>query len=256
MSAPLQPLLARGSTWHCRTEPARNAFKYDVYFLILPMRAMRLQQAQNKTSPLSRNKWSWLSFYDADHGTRGSDALAWVESLLATAAIDHLDGEIWLQTFPRVLGYVFKPISIWYLVRSDESLAAVVVEVNNTFGQRHVYVLSGQGVAWNKVLQLDKAFHVSPFFHVSGSYQFRFTKSDGAIAAYITHGTLQTHWIGKTAPLTKPRAMRAFLSSPLMTFGIVARIHWQAVRLWWKKTPFYSLPEAPAQWITHAQFST
>ncbi|MEY4295910.1 MAG: hypothetical protein RLY82_1598 [Pseudomonadota bacterium] len=244
------PMLALGSTWHCRTAPARNVFKYSVYFLMLPMRAMRHQHALEAPSVLARNRWGLLSFYDADHGLGSPDALAWIESLLEGAGVPRTDGEIWLQTFPRVLGYAFKPISIWYVLRGDDSLAAAVVEVNNTFGQRHIYLLAGQDVAWNTELVAQKVFHVSPFCDIKGTYQFRFTKSAEHIAAYITHDILQTHWIGITQPFTKQVAWRAFLSSPLMTFGIVARIHWQAAKLWWKKTPFYKLPKAPAEFVT------
>jgi len=244
------PLLAKGSTWHSRCAPAQNAFKYSVYFLMLPMRAMLLQSVR---SPLARNRWGLLSFYDRDHGLGDSNALAWVESLLTEAGVNHHGCEIWLQTFPRVLGYVFKPISIWYVVRKDESLAAVVVEVNNTFGQRHVYLLDGDSVAWGANLETQKVFHVSPFCEVKGAYQFKFVRSHEQIAAYIKHDILQTHWIGTTEPYTKAAAIRAFLSSPFMTFGIVIRIHWQALKLWWKKTPFYRLPPLPEQFVTRSK---
>jgi DUF1365 family protein len=233
--------------------PTRNAFKYNVYFLLLPMRAMRLRHEEQTPSPLARNRWGLLSFYDSDHGAGQSDSLAWVESLLSDAGVDHLGCEIWLQTFPRVLGYVFKPISIWYLVRKDDSLAAAVVEVNNTFGQRHVYLLAGPSVAWDTDIEAQKVFHVSPFCDMSGTYQFKFTRSAQQIAAYIAHDTLQTHWIGTTWPLTQQEAIRAFASSPLMTFGVVARIHWQAAKLWWKKTPFYKLPPPPDQFVTRSK---
>lgn len=259
MSSHAQPLLATGSTWHCRKAPARNTFKYSVYFLMLPMRAMRLQNEQNtqneqqRSSPLARNRWGLLSFYDRDHGMGQSDALAWVESVLTEAGVDQQGCEIWLQTFPRVLGYVFKPISIWYLVRKDDSLAAAVVEVNNTFGQRHIYLLAGQGVAWGANIEAQKVFHVSPFCDVGGTYQFKFTRSTQQVAAYITHDMLQTHWIGATQPFTSQAARCAFFSSPLMTFGIVVRIHWQAAKLWWKKTPFYKLPPLPDQFVTRSE---
>ncbi len=272
MNAAALPLLARGLTWHSRKAPARNSFQYSVYFLMLPMRAMRLQSEQkdrNKpndanepdalknSGPLARNRWGLLSFYDRDHGVGESDALLWVESVFTEAGIDQEDCEIWLQTFPRVLGFVFKPISIWYLIRKDESLVAAVAEVNNTFGQRHIYLLSGQGVAWGARIEAQKVFHVSPFCDVSGTYQFKFTRSTEQIAAFISNDTLKTSWMGMTEPYTQQAALRAFLSSPLMTLGIVARIHWQAAKLWWKKTPFYKLPPLPDQFITHsASFST
>jgi uncharacterized protein len=251
------PQLCMGSTWHSRTAPAKNAFKYSVYFLMLPMRAMREQEKleqmkRQAPSALARNRWGLLSFYDRDHGVGDLDALAWAESLLDEAGVNHVSSEIWLQTFPRVLGYVFKPVSIWYVVRKDGSLSAAVVEVNNTFGQRHVYLLDGEGVAWDATIEAQKVFHVSPFCDISGRYEFRFAKSDRHIAAHIQNDAVQTHWIGRTQPYTPQAALRAFLTSPLMTFGIVARIHWQAAKLWWKNVPFYKLPAAPASFVTRS----
>jgi DUF1365 family protein len=235
--------------------PAINTFTYRVYFLMLPLRAMRsvhpagAMNAQVKGS-LPCNRWGLLSFYDRDHGLGGPNALAWAESVLADAKIDSVDCEIWLQTFPRVLGYVFKPVSIWYVVAPDERLVAAIAEVNNTFGQRHVYVLSGESFGWGQIICADKVFHVSPFCDVSGTYQFKFTRSSNQIAAMIDNGVIKTNWIGTTEAFTSATSRRAFFSAPLLTFSVVWRIHWQAAKLWFKKTPFYKLPPAPQHFIS------
>lgn len=133
-----------GSVWHRRLRPVEHAFRYPSYFLLLPLRSLRAQPC----TPLNRNRWGWLSFQDRDHGVGGDDALAWFEQLLHSEGIRDADGEVWLQTFPRVLGYAFKPVSFWYAHRADGSLAAVLAEVNNTFGERHAYLLAGPGLAW------------------------------------------------------------------------------------------------------------
>ena len=141
-----QPLLVRGQVRHRRLRPAVHAFAHDSYFVLLPLRAWEGEQG----SPLARNRFALMSFFDRDHGAGGPDALAWIDGLLATEAITDARGEIWLQTYPRVLGYVFKPVSRWYCHRSDDSLAAVAVELSNTFGERHCYLLSGPQLAWGQ----------------------------------------------------------------------------------------------------------
>ena len=133
------PLIGFGHVWHRRLRPVEHAFRYPGYFLLLPLRSLRTQP----DPVLRRNRLGWLSFHDRDHGEGGPDALAWFEQLLHSEGIDDADGEIWLHTFPRVLGYVFKPVSFWYAHRADGSLAAVLAEVNNTFGERHAYLLAG-----------------------------------------------------------------------------------------------------------------
>ena len=108
------------------------------------------------------------SFHDRDHGDGRHDALAWLDEVLHGEGIADAGGEVWLQTYPRVLGYVFKPVSFWYCHRGDGSLAAIVVEVNNTFGERHCYLLDGPDLAWGRELRARKVFHVSPFCAVAG----------------------------------------------------------------------------------------
>lgn len=252
-------MIGRGQVRHQRMRPAANAFAYPVFFLMLPMRALRRDPS---LLAVPRRRRALLSFDDRDHGDGGPDALAWAEALLLRHGIDDVDGEIWLQTFPRVLGYVFKPVSFWYCHRVDGSLAAVVAEVNNTFGDRHCYVLrpgAGRGVAWGEELRADKALHVSPFCRVEGGYRFRFLRCtrDGAerVVARVDHDDalgplLRTSVAGALQPLTRRSARRALLAHPLHSFGVIARIHWQALGLWLKRVPFFSRPEASREPLT------
>ena len=127
MSAAAVPQIGFGLVIHQRLKPARHAFRYGNYFCLLPMRALARQPAPL----LHRNRWGWLSFHDADHGDGGPDALAWLDGVLRAHGVWHDDlaqGEVWLQTYPRVLGYVFKPVSFWYVHRPDGELHAVVAE--------------------------------------------------------------------------------------------------------------------------------
>ena len=139
MAAPAQ--VAFGEVRHARRRPRPNAFRYPVYFLRLPMR--RLDAALGDQRVLSHNRFNLLSFYDSDHGDprRPVPLVTWITDLLASEGIVDADGEIWLHAFPRVLGYAFKPVSFWFCHRRDGALRAIVCEINNTFGERHCYLL-------------------------------------------------------------------------------------------------------------------
>ena len=270
-----QALIGRGGIWHHRLRPVEHRFRHDCYFLLLPMRAGR---ARGWTVP--RRSFGWITFADRDHGDGGGDALAWFESLLQTAGIENADGEIWLQTYPRVLGHVFKPVSFWYAHRADGSLVAIVAEVNNTFGERHCYLLDGERFEsggnpsggnpstsdptnsdptnsdlWDRDLQAEKVFHVSPFCSLEGHYRFRFKHAADRLVARIdlhdAHGPLlRTSLYGKTEPFTGRSARRAFWGTPLMTLGVVTRIHWHALRLFVKRVPFFHKPPAPERSVS------
>lgn len=246
-----------GTIWHQRLRPVEHSFRYRTFFLLLPMRSLR----QRDCPALNRNRWGALSFHDRDHGEGGADALAWFEQMLAGEGIDDADGEVWLQTFPRLFGHVFKPVSFWYAHRADGSLAAAVAEVNNTFGERHAYLLSGPGLAWGSRCTARKVFHVSPFCSVDGDYSFRFERSIDAQGQPVRTAArvdlldeqgplLQTAIQGAMVPLTAASMRRAVFGMPLMTLGVVLKIHWQAARLWAKRVPFFAKPQAPAQFVS------
>ena len=155
----------------------------------------------------------------------------------------------------RVLGFTFKPVSFWHCQRSDGSLRAIVVEVNNTFGQRHCYLLDAP--RYGQECLARKVFHVSPFCAVEGSYRFRFMLSADGLrsVARIDHDDatgplIETSVSGQLQPLTPASARRAFWRYPAMTFGVVARIHWQALKLWLKKVPFFRQPALPSSFVT------
>ena len=135
------PQIGLGQVRHVRLRPARNSFTYATYFLMLPMRGLRAQPSK----ALARNRFGLISFHDRDHGDGRADSLAWLDELLASEGVGDADGEVWLHCYPRVLGVTFKPVSFWYCHRADATLAAIVVEVNNTFGERHCYLLRGVG---------------------------------------------------------------------------------------------------------------
>ena len=253
-----EPMIGTGAVRHARLRPATNRFAYPTYFLMLPMRRLRAAPS----AALPRNRFGLIAFYDRDHGDGRNDSLAWLESVLAHEGVTDADGEVWLHCYPRVLGFAFKPVSFWYCHRADGSLATVVVEVNNTFGERHCYLLDG--ARYGVPLLAGKVFHVSPFCTVSGTYRFRFMTTGLAVpgaltvprtVARIEHfdaggPLIRTSVSGELRPLTAERARAAFFGMPLMTLAVVARIHWQALRLWAKRVPFIGKPAPPADFVT------
>jgi uncharacterized protein len=245
--APAQPLMGFGQVRHTRLKPVRHAFAYPTYFLMLPLRSMLRFGA----GALAYNRWGALSFFDADHGCKQGSALAWLDALLLAHGIDDATGEVWLHCYPRVFGFTFKPVSFWYCHRADDSLRAVVVEVNNTFGERHCYLLDHPRYGVEQ--RADKVFHVSPFCPVEGGYRFRFmvTPARTRTVARIdfddaTGPLIETSVSGELLPLTAATLRRALWRYPAMTFAVVARIHWQALQLFLKRVRFFKKPMPPA----------
>ena len=250
MNAPAA-CLGIGVVRHRRLRPHEHAFAYPTCFLMLPMRTLRTADVP----ALRRNRFGLLSFHDRDHGDGRADALAWLDALLASEGVADADGEVWLHTYPRMLGYAFKPVSFWYCHRADDTLAAIVVEVNNTFGERHCYLLAGPDLGWGRELTARKVFHVSPFCRVQGRYRFRFMRTADRTVARIDHddeagALLQTSVSGHLQALTPAAVWRAFFGMPLLTLGVIVRIHWQALRLWLKRVPFAAKPAPPQAFIS------
>lgn len=261
-----EALIGFGQVRHVRRRPALHAFHYGSYFLMLPMRSIQMQrdtkdEKETGRNALPINRAGWLSFHDADHGDgRLPDqggALAWLIEILDKEGIHDAAGEIWLQTFPRVLGYTFKPVSFWYCHRADNSLAAIVAEVHNTFGERHSYLLDAP--RWGHTEVASKVFHVSPFCEVKGDYQFRFMRThlngQERLVARVDHfdengPLIETSMSGTLVPANAKALKKALWTFPFFTFAVVARIHWHALLLWLKRVPFFTKPVPPESLVT------
>ena len=220
---------------------------------MLPMRSLSNESRKATKQSLKHNCWGALSFYDKDHGDGRADSLAWLDELLAAEGITDANGEVWLHCYPRVFGYTFKPVSFWYCHGADQSLRAIVVEVNNTFGERHCYLLDKPVFGVEQTA--TKVFHVSPFNHVNGSYRFRFMTAGSNTLARVDYDDdmgplLGTSVSGELEVLTNQSVQKALWRYPAMTFGIVLRIHWQALKLWFKRVNFVSKPAPPDKFIT------
>jgi uncharacterized protein len=244
-----------GSVMHARLRPRRNRFVYRVFFLRVRVdRIDRLSRAL-----FSVDRWNLFSFHRRDHGPRdGSDLESWMRGLLAGEGLVAADGEIWLQAFPRMLGYVFNPVSFWLCHDSAGRLRAVLCEVNNTFGEHHNYLVAhsdARPIEPEDWLPARKVFHVSPFCRVEGSYRFRFDAAGEVCDMRIDHHDadgrlLATGLRGHATALTTPKLLRTLVLYPWMTFGVILRIHYQALRLWLKGVPFHTKPLPPIQETT------
>lgn len=241
-SSPVELVHAR--VMHARVRPTNNRFVYPVFYVRINL--SRLADCRYKWFGI--DCWRPASIRTRDYGPRdGSSLETWMRSLLKEHGIS-ADGDIWLQTFPRVFGYIFNPVSFWHCYDSAGNVRAILAEVNNTFGETHRYLLRIAPTDTPIAHAIsDKEFHVSPFFEIKGHYQFRFklgSKQHRTNIDYHDHNglLLRTAMTGHVCPLTDRALLRALVRYPLLGIGIVLRIHWQALRLWCKGATFFKKP--------------
>jgi hypothetical protein len=248
----VKPQILWGQVMHRRLFPAVNGFCYRIFYVALPLE--RLMDA-----PIAVNRPGVISFHERDHGARdGSPLLPWLHRLCDDHGVVR-PSTVTLLTLPRMMGYVFNPVSFWVGRGHDGRIKTVLVEVNNTFGETHSYLCvpdDGAAIDGDTWLAAPKVFHVSPFLPRVGSYRFRF-KLDGPVwGVWIDYfddtGALQlvTALSGRLVPMTRARLGWAVVAYPFMTLGAIGLIHWQAVKLWIKKQKFYRKPLPETKKVT------
>lgn len=243
--------LVTGRVMHERLRPVHHRFDHPVFWVRLDLaRLGELGAASGGWFGVDR--WRPLSLRTRDHGARdGGDLLAWIHGVLRGAGLP-ADGAVHLQCFPRVFGFVFNPVSFWHCHDAAGRLCAVLAEVNNTFGEHHHYLVSAPdgGPMEGATPVCRKVLHVSPFCRVEGRYTFRFR--DGALQRCVgvdledDAGLLiRTSIAGAVSPFNAATLRRALARQPALTVGVVARILWQALRLWLKRVPVQPKPPPP-----------
>jgi DUF1365 family protein len=230
-----------GDVMHARLKPIGHRFSYRVMSLLIDLD--RLNEANRRSRLFGVNRAALYSFRESDHGDRdGTPLRAYAQRCAHSLGIDLSEGRILLLCYPRLLGYTFNPLSIYFCYDADGRLALLVYEVRNTFGDIHAYALPvtpGDVSAAGVRQQQRKVFHVSPFIDMAMHYHFRISEPRDTVKVRILETDdqgplLAATFGGQRRALTTSNLLRAFASLPLVTFKIFAAIHWEALRLWAK----------------------
>ena len=231
-----------GKVIHKRFKPKEHFFKYSVFSLLIDL--SELNQLDKEIKFFSFNKFNLISFYEKDHGSRnGSSLVAWVKKNLEANNIHFKDIKIKLLCYPRIFGYVFNPLSVFFIYNSNEKLISILYEVKNTFGEQHTYIF--KVVDDFKIFQhnCSKKFHVSPFIEMDCNYFFRILKPEDKMSVIIdqyqaNEKILYASQDGKRVDFNSKELLKSYLKHPLMTFKIISAIHFEAFKLWTKGIKF------------------
>ncbi len=247
--------LYTGQVHHRRFRPRAHRLTYRVFWMLVDLD--EISALHNRLRLFSANRFNLVSFHERDHGAEpGKPLRPQIERHLASAGIDLDGGPIRLLCMPRILGYVFNPISVYFCHRRGGELAAMLYEVNNTFGERHSYLIPVAERAGRIIRQsCAKGFYVSPFMDMRMTYRFAVTEPRDSISVSVRNldaqGPILSAWLsGQRRELSDSTLLRTLATHPLLTFKVVAGIHWEAVKLWLKGIGLRARPAAPASPVT------
>ena len=248
--------LYRGVVTHQRLRPRRHRLSYRLFQILFDLD--ELGALAGRLSVFSHNRFNLFSFYDADHGDgQGTGLRRYVVGTLESFGVDDRIGRISLLCMPRILGFVFNPLSIFFCYRPDGRLTAMLYEVRNTFGERHSYLIPVESDAAVIRQSCQKAFYVSPFMDMDLRYDFVVSTPGETLNTTINvtnaegQVMLTAGFAGRRAALTNAALLRLLAAFPLMTLGVVAAIHWEAVLLVFKGLRLRARPPAPTLTVTH-----
>ncbi len=250
--------LYAGVVTHQRSRPKAHRLRYSMFQMLFDLD--ETPRLANALRLFSHNRFNLFSFFDRDHGDgRPGPLRAWVEETLAAAGIPLEGGAIRLLCMPRLFGHVFNPLSIYYCHRADGSLAAMLYEVNNTFGERHSYLIAVPPGASGPIRQTcAKAFHVSPFMGMEMTYDFKVTTPGESVTTAVNASdgqgapVLAAAFFGRRREFADRELVHALVAYPLLTLKVVAAIRFEAVKLILKGVRPRPRPAAPAHAVTVA----
>lgn len=244
-----------GSVSHRRFRPKRHDLRYRMFWILFDID--EIDHLSNDLRLFSRNRFNLVSFFDRDHGPGdGCSVRAYVEDALRSGGIQPDDGAIRLLCMPRIFGYGFNPLSVYFCHDRAGALRAILYEVHNTFRERHAYLIPVSGNHGSLVKQsADKRFFVSPFMDMEMSYEFSVRVPGRRVAVAIKgadiDGPLITATlVGQVHRLTDLALLRLLLTHPLLTVKVIAAIHWNALLLWWSGVRLRDRPPAPDKQVT------
>lgn len=253
-----------GNVMHARMKPKAHRFDYKVFCLLIDLG--RLDSADTESRMFSVGRFNLLSFRESDHGaeTKGAPQghlRIYVDQILAPTGIDARGGRVLLLCYPRLLGFAFNPISVYFVYDRTGACVALIYEVRNTFGEMHTYVCPVEDDQFSEAgirQERDKRFYVSPFMAQPMRYHFRILPPGERVNVRILETDaegpiLAATFTGKRHNLTSAAIVTACLMMPLMTLKVVAGIHWEAIKLWFKGIEFYNRPMRPEPVSYHDQ---
>ena len=246
-----------GRVTHTRHAPRRHRLSYGVWYLLADLD--ELADLDRTVPGFAYDRAGLVSFHTRDHGPRdGSPLRPWIEAHLTAAGIDIEGGPIRILSFPRVLGYTFNPLSVWYCHHRDGALRAILYEVSNTFGQGHSYLIpvDQPAIEGDRVRRaFDKELYVSPFIPMDARYDFTTRVPDGRLSVAVTESVANERVLTATltatrAPFTGRRLAAVFLRFPLVTLKVIGGIHWEALKLALRGVPRHRRGAPPAHELT------
>ena len=250
MNAPLASALYPGDVTHHRLRPREHRLAYRVWSMLIDLD--ELDEIDRRLRFFSVDRFNLFSFRRSDRGDgSGRDPKGQVESAMRAAGLESDGGPIRLFTMPRLLGWAFNPLSIFFCHARDGRLAAILWEVDNTFGERHGYLIPVEETDGGEIRQrCDKALHVSPFMDMDQTYAFR-VKPPAALFSLVIDVSdaagriLSARHLARRVELNDAALLRLFFAVPFLTLRVVGGIHWEALKLWLKGVKLRPKPRPP-----------